>query len=94
VVLGTHFIEEEGDDLVAVVRGAVAARGSTYVFVGTPDRSRRLAPHQHAVGDAGAEADARAASGRRGGRERVDARRCRAPLLDWPAVEPIYFASP
>jgi two-component system sensor histidine kinase KdpD len=41
VVLGTHFIEEEGDDLVTIVRRVVAARGSTYVFVGTPDESRR-----------------------------------------------------
>ena len=41
VVLGAHFLEEEGDDLVAVVKRVVAERGSTYVFVGTPDESRR-----------------------------------------------------
>jgi two-component system sensor histidine kinase KdpD len=41
VVLGAHFLEEEGDDLVQTVRRIVAERGSTYVFVGTPDESRR-----------------------------------------------------
>jgi two-component system sensor histidine kinase KdpD len=41
VILGVHFIEEEGDDLVAAVRRVAAERGSTYVFVGTPDESRR-----------------------------------------------------
>jgi len=41
VVLGAHFLEEEGDDLVDTVRRVVAERGSTYVFVGTPDESRR-----------------------------------------------------
>jgi two-component system sensor histidine kinase KdpD len=41
VVLGAHFIEEEGDDLVDVVRRVVEERDSTYVFVGTPDESRR-----------------------------------------------------
>jgi two-component system, OmpR family, sensor histidine kinase KdpD len=41
VVLGVHFLEEEGDDLVATVRRVAAGRGSTYVFVGTPDESRR-----------------------------------------------------
>ena len=41
VVLGAHFLEEEGDDLVATVRRVVYERGSTYVFVGTPDESRR-----------------------------------------------------
>jgi two-component system, OmpR family, sensor histidine kinase KdpD len=40
-VLGIHFLEEQGDDLVAVVRRVAAERGSTYVFVGTPDESRR-----------------------------------------------------
>jgi two-component system, OmpR family, sensor histidine kinase KdpD len=40
-VLGIHFLEEEGDDLVAVVRHVAAERGSTYIFVGTPDESRR-----------------------------------------------------
>jgi two-component system, OmpR family, sensor histidine kinase KdpD len=40
-VLGIHFLEEEGDDLVEVVKRVAAERGSTYVFVGTPDESRR-----------------------------------------------------
>jgi two-component system, OmpR family, sensor histidine kinase KdpD len=41
IVLGAHFIEEEGDDLVATVRQVADERGSTYVFVGTPDESRK-----------------------------------------------------
>src|SRR5579872_1501352 len=41
IVLGSHFLEEEGDDLVAVVRRVAYERGTTYVFVGTPDESRR-----------------------------------------------------
>jgi two-component system sensor histidine kinase KdpD len=41
VVLGAHFLEEEGDDLVATVRRVAYERGTTYVFVGTPDESRR-----------------------------------------------------
>ena len=40
-ILGVHFLEEEGDDLVAAVRRVAVERGSTYVFVGTPDESRR-----------------------------------------------------
>jgi two-component system, OmpR family, sensor histidine kinase KdpD len=40
-ILGVHFLEEEGDDLVDAVRRVAAERGSTYVFVGTPDESRR-----------------------------------------------------
>ena len=40
-MLGAHFLEEEGDDLVAAVRHVAAERGSTYIFVGTPDESRR-----------------------------------------------------
>jgi two-component system sensor histidine kinase KdpD len=40
-VLGVHLLEEEGDDLVATVRRVARERGSTYVFVGTPDESRR-----------------------------------------------------
>jgi two-component system, OmpR family, sensor histidine kinase KdpD len=39
-ILGVHFLEEEGDDLVAVVRRVAAERGSTYIFVGTPDERR------------------------------------------------------
>jgi two-component system, OmpR family, sensor histidine kinase KdpD len=41
IVLGAHFLEEEGDDLVATVRRVVAERGITYVIVGTPNESRR-----------------------------------------------------
>ena len=40
-ILGIHLLEEEGDDLVATVRRVARERGSTYVFVGTPDESRR-----------------------------------------------------
>jgi two-component system, OmpR family, sensor histidine kinase KdpD len=40
-ILGVHFIEEEGDDLVATVRRVARERGSTYIFLGTPDESRR-----------------------------------------------------
>ena len=40
-ILGAHFIEVEGDDLVAAVKQVVRERGSTYVFIGTPDESRR-----------------------------------------------------
>jgi two-component system sensor histidine kinase KdpD len=39
-ILGAHFIEVEGDKLVPTVKRYVAERGSTYVFVGTPDESR------------------------------------------------------
>jgi two-component system sensor histidine kinase KdpD len=41
VVLGGHFLEEESDDLVATVRSVAADRGTTYVFLGTPDRRRQ-----------------------------------------------------
>ena len=37
----SHFLEEEGEDLVEAVRRVAAERGSTYVFVGTPDERRR-----------------------------------------------------
>jgi two-component system, OmpR family, sensor histidine kinase KdpD len=40
-ILGIHFLEADGDDLVETVRRVAAERGSTYVFVGTPDESRR-----------------------------------------------------
>jgi two-component system sensor histidine kinase KdpD len=40
-ILGAHFLEVEGDDLVAAVREVARERGSTYIFVGTPDESRR-----------------------------------------------------
>jgi two-component system sensor histidine kinase KdpD len=39
-ILGVHFLEEEGDDLVVVIRRVVVERGSTYIFVGTPDERR------------------------------------------------------
>jgi two-component system sensor histidine kinase KdpD len=41
-VLGIHFLEEDGDDLVETVRRVAAERGSTYIFVGTPDERRRV----------------------------------------------------
>lgn len=41
-ILGVHFLEEEGDDLVETVRRVAHERGSTYVFVGTPDERRRV----------------------------------------------------
>ncbi|MBV8562614.1 MAG: histidine kinase, partial [Actinobacteria bacterium] len=40
-ILGAHFIEAEGDDLVDTVRRVAIERGSTYIFIGTPDESRR-----------------------------------------------------
>jgi two-component system sensor histidine kinase KdpD len=39
-ILGVHFLEEEGTDLVDVIRRVAAERGSTYIFVGTPDERR------------------------------------------------------
>ena len=39
-ILGVHFLEEEGDDLVQTIRRVAAERGSTYIFVGTPDERR------------------------------------------------------
>jgi two-component system sensor histidine kinase KdpD len=41
-VLGIHLLEVEGDDLVQTVRRVAAERGSTYIFVGTPDERRRV----------------------------------------------------
>ena len=41
IVLGAHFLEEEGDNLVETVKRVAYERGTTYVFVGTPDESRR-----------------------------------------------------
>jgi two-component system, OmpR family, sensor histidine kinase KdpD len=40
-VLGVHFLEERGDDLVETVRRVARERGTTYIFIGTPDESRR-----------------------------------------------------
>jgi two-component system sensor histidine kinase KdpD len=39
-ILGAHFIEYDGDDLPTAVKQLVAERGSTYIFLGTPDGSR------------------------------------------------------
>jgi two-component system sensor histidine kinase KdpD len=41
-VLGVHFLEEEGDDLVDTVHRVADERGSTYIFIGTPDERRRV----------------------------------------------------
>jgi len=41
-ILGVHFLEDEGDDLVATVKRIANDRGSTYIFVGTPDERRRV----------------------------------------------------
>jgi two-component system sensor histidine kinase KdpD len=40
-ILGVHFLEEPGDDLVETVRRVARERGSTYIFVGKPNESRR-----------------------------------------------------
>jgi two-component system sensor histidine kinase KdpD len=40
VILGAHFLEEEGDDFVAAVKRIAHERGSTYILVGTPNESR------------------------------------------------------
>jgi two-component system sensor histidine kinase KdpD len=40
VVLGAHFLEEEGNEFVATVQQVAHDRGSTYVFIGTPDVRR------------------------------------------------------
>jgi two-component system sensor histidine kinase KdpD len=40
-ILGAHFLEVEGDGLLDTVKRVVRERGSTYVFVGTPDESRK-----------------------------------------------------
>ena len=40
IILGAHFLEEEDGDLVGTVRRVVFERGSTYVFLGTPDERR------------------------------------------------------
>jgi two-component system, OmpR family, sensor histidine kinase KdpD len=41
-ILGVHFLEEEGDDLVETVKRVADDRGSTYIIVGTPDERRRV----------------------------------------------------
>ena len=40
IILGAHFLEQEDGDLVGTVRRVVYERGSTYVFLGTPDERR------------------------------------------------------
>ena len=40
-ILGVHFIELEGENLPDTVKRFVDERGSTYIFLGTPDESRR-----------------------------------------------------
>jgi two-component system sensor histidine kinase KdpD len=40
-ILGAHFTEVEGENLPDAVKRFVTERGSTYVFLGTPDESRR-----------------------------------------------------
>jgi len=41
-ILGIHFLEADGDDLVETVRRIAGDRGSTYIFLGTPDERRRV----------------------------------------------------
>jgi two-component system sensor histidine kinase KdpD len=40
-ILGAHFTEVEGENLPDAVKRFATERGSTYVFLGTPDESRR-----------------------------------------------------
>jgi two-component system sensor histidine kinase KdpD len=40
-ILGAHFVELEGESLPEAVKRFVSERGSTYLFLGTPDESRR-----------------------------------------------------
>lgn len=39
-ILGAHFLEEESDDVIATVRATVVDRGTTYLYLGTPERRR------------------------------------------------------
>ena len=39
-ILGAHFLEEESADVIGSVRAIVIDRGTTYVYVGTPERRR------------------------------------------------------
>jgi two-component system sensor histidine kinase KdpD len=39
-ILGAHFLEEESGDVIAAVRAIVIDRGTTYVYIGTPERRR------------------------------------------------------
>ena len=42
VILGGHFLEEECATWSTTVRRVAAERGTTYVFLGTPDERRRI----------------------------------------------------
>jgi two-component system sensor histidine kinase KdpD len=39
-ILGAHFLEEESGDVIAAVRAIVIDRGTTYIYIGTPERRR------------------------------------------------------
>jgi two-component system, OmpR family, sensor histidine kinase KdpD len=39
-ILGAHFLEDESADVIASVRAVVIDRGTTYVYLGTPERRR------------------------------------------------------
>ncbi|HEY3766182.1 MAG TPA: sensor histidine kinase KdpD [Gaiellales bacterium] len=39
-ILGAHFLEEEANDVIAAVRAVVIDRGTTYLYIGTPERRR------------------------------------------------------
>jgi two-component system sensor histidine kinase KdpD len=39
-ILGAHFLEEESDDVIRTVRATVIDRGTTYLYLGTPERRR------------------------------------------------------
>ncbi len=39
-ILGAHFLEEESNDVIVSVRATVVDRGTTYVYIGTPQRRR------------------------------------------------------
>ena len=71
-ILGAHFIEVEGTSLPETVKRVVAERGSTYVFLGTPDESRRTRDPARL---ARVEARARPAGHRHPGRRRPGAAR-------------------
>ena len=86
-VLGAHFLEEEGDDLVATVRRVADERGSTYIFVGTPDESRRREILRGSLLSAHGARAARARHPRRREPRRpgrlLDDRRCHRARRSW-----------
>ncbi len=61
VVFGAHFLEEESEDFVEAVRAVASDRGSTYVFIGTPD-SRRSEEVLRARSSSGSSARSRAST--------------------------------